>query len=298
MTDLGSNHTLTLPDGRSMDYWDGGDPDGRPLVFQPGTPSARAQGKLMHHEALAAGLRVLSISRPGYGASTRTPPGLASVGADAAAMAGALGLGSYAVLGASGGGPFAVATAVADPEHVTVLGIASGVGLWPLLSEPDEASAEERGFLATAEGGDIDGALAAFTAAAQRDMGPLLALDDDGMVRAFLSGAFPPDSPRLSDAEFLSIWAEDVRESLQSFDGYARDNLSWGGTWDSDPRNVRVPALLWYGDADPVCPPAHGEWLAEQIPHSRLTIRQGEGHGQAIMDHWAHVFSEILAVWH
>ena len=160
---------------------------------------------------------------------------------------------------------------------MTVLGIASGVGPWPLLSEPDDASAEERGFLASAEGGDIGGALAAFTAAAERDIGPLLALDDDGMVRAFLSGAFPPDSPRLSDAEFLAIWAEDLRESLQSFDGYARDNVSWGCPWDSDPRNVRVPALLWYGDVDPVCPPAHGEWLAEQIPQSRLDDPAGRG---------------------
>ena len=61
-----------------------GDPSGRPIFFQPGSPNTRIMGKLWHPAAQAAGVRLISVSRPGYGGSTPLP------GVSIAALADAL----------------------------------------------------------------------------------------------------------------------------------------------------------------------------------------------------------------
>src|SRR5215212_9396564 len=134
----GRDASCVLPDGRVLEFWDGGDPQGRPVVFHPGTPSCRVLGRYGHEAALSAGVRLLAVSRPGYGGSTATStvPSLMATGRDTAALAAAAGLEEYAVLGTSGGGPFAVAAAVADPDVVRAVGVVAGIGPWRLLNEP------------------------------------------------------------------------------------------------------------------------------------------------------------------
>ena len=63
--------TITTPDGRSLDVWLAGPPDGEPLVFHHGTPSS---GLPFDHQVNAMaerGLQFVGITRPGYGSSTR-----------------------------------------------------------------------------------------------------------------------------------------------------------------------------------------------------------------------------------
>jgi pimeloyl-ACP methyl ester carboxylesterase len=62
---------LPTPDGRSLDVWLAGPPDGVPLVFHSGTPGNGLP--FDHHVAAMAerGLRYVSVTRPGYGLSTR-----------------------------------------------------------------------------------------------------------------------------------------------------------------------------------------------------------------------------------
>jgi pimeloyl-ACP methyl ester carboxylesterase len=52
---------------------------------------------------------------------------------------------------------------------------------------------------------------------------------------------------------------------------------------------IRVPALVIHGTADPLFPPAHGEALAAAIPGARLVIIEGLGHE---VPRWA--WDEIL----
>ena len=128
-----------LGDGRIIEYWDGGDPDGRAVILHPGTPSTRVLGHWPHEAADSAGVRLLTVNRPGYGGSTAsTEPSLLRTGQETAALAAGLGLERYAVIGASGGGPFAVATAIADPTRVRAVGVVGGIGPWRLLEPPDK----------------------------------------------------------------------------------------------------------------------------------------------------------------
>ena len=109
---------------------------GAPMIMHPGTPETRVMGMWGHDAAVAAGVRLFALNRPGYGGSTSsTEPSLLATGRDTAAMAASLGLDEYAVFGLSGGGPFAVATAVADPGRVRALGVVGGIGPWRLIDD-------------------------------------------------------------------------------------------------------------------------------------------------------------------
>jgi pimeloyl-ACP methyl ester carboxylesterase len=286
---------FSLPDGRRLDYWDGGDPAGVPVLLMPGTPSCRWQAAHGHAAAAAASVRLVSVSRPGYGASTNTPPGLGTVGYDAVQLADALGLDRFAVLGLSGGGPFAVATALAGGDRVSALGVLGGVGPWARLDPAGEDNPLDRRMLDLAASGDVAGALAGLRDDIDAALGEVLARDDDSMVEAYLAVLLPGDEDLFDDL-FRAVWVADAREALHCYDGYARDNLSWGSDWDVDPAHVRVPTLLWYGDQDDGAPPAHGQWLAGLVPGARLTVRPGEDHGHVIFGHWAETFAGLRDV--
>ena len=81
MTGPGYEASHVLSDGRVIEYWEGGDPDGRGVVLHPGTPASRVLGRWGHEPAGRAGVRLVAVNRPGYGGSTvttsdapRTPP--------------------------------------------------------------------------------------------------------------------------------------------------------------------------------------------------------------------------------
>ena len=235
-----------MPDGRVVEYWEGGDPAGRAMIMHPGTPETRLMGKWGHDAAVSAGVRLVSVNRPGYGGSTSTAePSLLGPGRDTAATAASLGLDEYAVFGLSGGGPFAVATAVADPVRVRALGVVGGMGPWRLL-EDSSRDPEGSKCLALLDAGDVAGAWDCMRRDVDRAYGGLVGLDDAARVDAFLAGI--ADGSRLMEDEgYRAIWADNLRVVLANVDGSALDNLAWGASWDVDPRDVAVPTMLWYG---------------------------------------------------
>jgi pimeloyl-ACP methyl ester carboxylesterase len=294
----GRDGSCALPDGRVVEYWEGGDADGRVVILHPGTPGTRVMGRSGHDAARSAGVRLVTVNRPGYGGSTMPDgtPSLRATGADTAALAAHLGADGYAVFGQSGGGPFAVATAAADPGHVRALGVVGGIGPWRLLNEPSSLP-EDRAILALLDAGDVAGAWDRMLGSAARDLEPLKALDDDGRVNAFL-GNVGDDSSLMRDPAYRATWAENLRLLLDRMDGYVFDNLAWGGAWDVDPRDVPAPAILFYGDADTHCPAdLHGRWYADRITNAELVVFPGAGHMEVVDAHWPEVLDGLIRIW-
>lgn len=236
-------------------------------------------------------VRLVSFNRPGYGISTDTPPSLASVGLDALGVADALDIGQFAVLGVSGGGPYALATGLADPERVRCIGVAAGIGPWRLIEPPDQAN-PERPLLALADAGEVSAALDGFRKQAETDFTTLLALDDGKMVDAFFEGA-PEEDTRWLNNDAKLYWGAGLRDALRTYDGYARDNVAWGGEWDIDPCEVSRPTWLWYGEHDRMVPVEHGQWLAARIPSAPLVVRPGKGHCGTSFEFWDDMFATL-----
>ena len=266
---------MTLGDGRVLEYLEFGDARGRPVVLYPGTPATAGCGALVADAARAAGVRLIAVSRPGYGASSASPPGLVPVARDTLELLDALGLPRVGVHGISGGGPFALALAAVAPDRVDRVVVSAGPGSHQALGglSPTEAEA-----VALAQTGDHDGAWRLFHADAAESFGDAAAMSSaEFQTHAFPSGP-PPHSYFDGEAELFEVFVADMHRAVRRLDGYVRDNMSWCGPWDIDVTAVTTPVLLTYGLDDHLVPASHGEWLDARLPHSQLEIRPG-GHG-------------------
>ena len=291
---------MTLSDGRRVDTYTGGDPHGPAVLLQHGMPQCRLAATHVDDGARAAGVRLLALSRPGFGHSSPAAPGLASCGRDAVEVAAALGAETFAVLGISFGAPFAAATAAADPERVTALGICVGMGPWRILDADDPDLAAELEILALDDQGRTDEALDAYREFMAGVFADILGKEtNEELMVAFDALATPDGTPAEDPGAFPPQWrdrfARDVREALTTYDGIAHDNIATGRDWDIDPTAIRQPTYLWYGADDHLLPIEHARWWQAQIPHAQLTIRPGTGHGGAYFVHSADMFRTLTA---
>jgi len=215
---------------------------------------------------------------------------LVSVAQNVGELASGLGVEEFAVLGVSGGGPFALATAAAMPARVRRVLIAAGPGPSQLLEAQDLEPAEVHA-LELLRAGDVDGTVALVTAEARREFDALRDLPDEEFKEA-LSGMVPP-SERYFDTrpDEYAMFVADFRRSIERYDGYVRDNVSWLGPWGFDLADVVAPALLCYGGADAMVPASNGEWLAEQLPRATLSIQSDAGHGDVCFGSGEHLFA-------
>jgi pimeloyl-ACP methyl ester carboxylesterase len=116
MTDL--MRDLTADDGRTLDVLVGGAASGPTIVLHHGTPSDASSWSDWHEASQGRGMRIVSVSRPGYAGSTRHPGRVvADAAADVAAVLDHLGIGEYVTAGWSGGGPHALACAALHPDR-------------------------------------------------------------------------------------------------------------------------------------------------------------------------------------
>ena len=271
--------------GRVVRARDAGEPGGPAVMYFHGTPGSRLDLTFGEQIAAGHGVRLISFDRPGYGGSTPAPFGLASIAADAHAVADGLGVARFATLGMSGGGPGALAAATVPGDRVIRAGVASGAG--PFQHVPgalDDLDGNDRAAVALLAS-DQAAAAAAFAAGFEELAGLATASGGPGVVSAFADLLSPRDEQLLQDQRYASVFAATMREALsRGTSGGGWDNVSWIGAWDIDLTAIGCPVLLWYGSDDRFAPPAHGRWLAGNVPHARLVMRDGEGHF-GIYDH-------------
>jgi pimeloyl-ACP methyl ester carboxylesterase len=237
-----------------LEFDEFGDPHGMAVVLQPGTPATGRAGELLDRAAGSRGVRLVAVTRPGYGAALATPPGLASVADQVGLLADELGLDRFGVLGLSGGGPYALAQGVATPDRVTRVVVAAGVA-------PDEPVQE----------------VAELVSEANQLAARFTGLDAESFV-----AQRPPTERFFHDhPEYVDAFIADLRRAVARPDGYVRDNLSWEGDWDVSLADLVAPVDLIYGDADQMVTIDHGQRLAAVIPHAKLHVLPGVGHGYA-----------------
>jgi pimeloyl-ACP methyl ester carboxylesterase len=265
---------LTLSDGRRLDFRISG-PEGMALVFHHGTPGAATPIGAIDRAAHARGLRVIAVSRPGYGTSTPKPGrSVADVVADTAEVLAALGIEECLVAGWSGGGPHALACA-ARLEGVRAALVIAGVapyqadGLDFLAGMGEDNVAE---FSAAIQGDDALHAFLAQLYPELKDVTP------EGIIESLRSLLPDIDRAALTD-DFGEDMAASFREALcVGIDGWFDDDMAFVRSWGFDLDEVDVPTGLWQGDVDLMVPFAHGEWLAAHIPAVSAHLLAGEGH--------------------
>ena len=267
--------TVATADGRSLDVLDAGG-DGLPLLYHSGTPGGAVPWPAAIEAARRSGLRWVTYSRPGYGASTpRRHRTVADAAADSAVVLDAVGAGEFVTVGWSGGGPHALACAAllgerclgaatiagAAPSHQPDLDFMAGMG--------DDNVAE---FSLAFEGREA--LLPAIEALAQ----PFREITAEQVVEALRSLLSASDLQALEGplAEYV---AASGREAVRvGPEGWLEDDLAFCRDWGFDLGSVTVPVAVWQGREDLMVPASHGEWLAAHVPGARPHLLEGVGH--------------------
>lgn len=283
---------IGVADGRVLDLAVAGPGDGPVLLYHHGTPGSLVQLGTLRRAAERAGLRLVTYSRPGYGASTRhAGRSVADAARDAVAILDHLGAERCVTAGWSGGGPHALATAALVPDRVA--GVLCIAGIAPYDSDVDflagmgEENVEEFGAAIQGESavrGYLDAAAAELRAA-----------DAEAIVREMSTLLPPVDVAAMTD-EFGADVAASFAEALRTgVDGWVDDDLAFTRPWGFNLDDIRVPAVVWQGSEDLMVPFAHGRWLAERVPGVTVHFEPGLGHLLVAVDAIDTMVAELAA---
>lgn len=260
---------------RRLGYAEFGVADGPLVLWFHGTPGARRQiAPVGRTAAVELGLRLVSVERPGVGASTpHRHRRIVDFAADVAAVADRLGHDRFAVVGLSGGGPYALATAAALPERVVAVGVLGGVA--PSTGVDRAASGLvglARTFRRALElgrqplGAALQGAAAIMPAA-------------HAAYLAYTRVAAPGDRRVLRAPGFEAMFIDDLATALRhGFGAAAHDAALFGRHWGFHLDDVVAPVRWWHGDTDTIVPLSDAVAAAERLPDVELHVRPGESH--------------------
>jgi pimeloyl-ACP methyl ester carboxylesterase len=235
-----------------------------------GTPATRLQCP-DSDATLAAGVRLVTIDRPGYGESDPRPNrSLLSWPEDYAEFHDLLGLPSCPIMGWSGGGPFALACAFAQPGIVTSVGVAGSVGPADLV--PDSLGPEDRrlrDLLVVDPEAALGGMVKEWQPYADN---PML------VYEWMLENSGGPDQRLLARPDVREAMIEWARDALrQGSAGVVADSLAFLQPWGFSVADITCDVAVWVGDGAPA-DRAEADYLAATIPGATYVIYPGDGH--------------------
>ncbi|MFB9906990.1 alpha/beta fold hydrolase [Allokutzneria oryzae] len=264
-----------LPDGRSLGWAEWGPEDGTPVLLCPGAATSRWLGFGAH----VPGIRLISVDRPGLGASDPHPGRtFDDWAADIADLLAARSLTRPAIVGFSQGAPFALACATAGLTGPVAL-----VSAGDELADPrfaDRLPPEVRGMLD----------LAARDPSAAESL--FATMTPDAMWDMVITMSGGTDREVYTTPEFERAYRRAMAECFaHGSAGYARDTLLAMRRWPFDIGAITVPVDLWFGakDTSPVHSPDFGELLATRMPAARRHVDSDAGgailwtHAEAIL---------------
>jgi pimeloyl-ACP methyl ester carboxylesterase len=273
--------TFETSDGRVVAYALWGDPDGFPVLALHGTPGCRLERWPDEDLYRRLGVLLVTHDRAGYGRSTRRPGRrIADEADDVVALADHLGLQRFGVTGASGGGAHALACAALLPDRVVratcIVGVAPlgnpGLDRSSWLAGMDAENVKEFSWAEAGEEVLIRELEAEYAKIAAR------VVDDPSAVLEGFELA-EADRVELTRPQRMQViresWAE---HSALGVGGWADDDLAHLRPWGFDLHRISIPVLIRYGASDVLVPPAHGEWLAANVPGCVVKVDDVAGH--------------------
>ena len=273
--------TTVTSDGRQLAFAVWGDPDGFPVLALHGTPGSRL-GRWPREELYRElGVCIVTHDRAGYGRSDRRRGrSVVDEVEDVAALADHLGFETFGVTGGSGGGPHSLACAARLPGRVVrascVVGVAPfgppGLDRDAWFDGMDPMNVKEFGW--ALEGEDV---LAVELEREHAEMQERVAADPATVLGDFeLSES---DREQLARKEIQQVIRESVAEAaVNGVWGWVDDDLAFAKPWGFEVTEVEVPVLVRYGSTDVLVPPAHGEWLAANVPGAHVKVDAVAGH--------------------
>jgi pimeloyl-ACP methyl ester carboxylesterase len=277
--------------GRTIEYAIAGADRGGAIVLHHGTPSDASLWESWDGACASAGVRLIALSRAGYGNSARhSGRSVADAAGDVAAVLDAQGSDAFVAAGWSGGGPHALACGALLAPRCRAVATFAGVGAYgaPDLDFLDGMGPENHAEFGAALEGE-----ATVRAWLEANASDYRTISGQAIADAFGGLVSQVDRDAL-DGGFADAAAATMRRALAGgFDGWIDDDLAFVRPWGFDLSNVRVPVTVWQGDQDRMVPAAHGAWLAGKLPDARLIHVPGEGHISLLTRHSAEMVGQL-----
>jgi len=281
---------VRLPSGRRLGYAEYGHPAGPLVLYFHGTPGSRIEAGLIAPEAVAAGLRLVAIERPGVGVSDyQSGQRILDLPADVSCLADALGYAgtAFGVLAMSGGAPYALACLTCIPHRLTHVAIVSAHtpmnarGVRPGNQDRLIAFAMRRPRLARI----------GFNAAIRQ-----LHRNPDRMARRVAASWAESDRQLIMcNPVYRAALVRSLREATRCGATAVLTAVQLlGGSWgfqlcDLPPASVSV----WHGGCDPIAPVSMGHYFHRQIAGSKLIVDPGAGHLTMLKWHAADILARF-----
>jgi pimeloyl-ACP methyl ester carboxylesterase len=239
---------------------DVGDPAGVPVVYLHGGGDSRLSRDPDDGVAASLGVRLLAVDRCGPPVLGRT---LAGYAAQVLELLDTLAIGRFAVVGWSAGGPHALAVAAGAPDRVT------RVALVASMPVPDRVAL-------------LPGPVR--TAMRVARVSPRVA---SGGLERWGRRPPPPTGADTTD----EAYARGRVEAFRNGGGWLARELAYlGRPWGFALADVLSPVTLWWGDRDPVTPPAIAHDYARRLPNSELRLVPGTH--QLLFQRWREILGD------
>ncbi|TDC38659.1 alpha/beta hydrolase [Micromonospora sp. 15K316] len=251
---------LVLPDGRVLGWAEYGDPAGMPVVFLHGTPGSRLSRP---EDSALAGVRLITIDRPGYGRSTPVrQPTLLGVAEDVGTLMSSMRIERFGLIGFSGGAPYAVACGARLPHRLTGVVAAAFTGPYRELRTVRGRQRFQAWALRNVPG--LGRRYVTRTAA-------WYAEDPLKQHRQLLAGGQDP---------WMRPYEESNREGArQGAAGLAGDWLATDiHPWGFGLRDVPCRVLIWAGRHDPGRAVPDAPLIAARIPSAEIRVSEDAAH--------------------
>ena len=266
--------SLILSSGLKLAFEHYGDLNGIPAFYFHGWPSSGIQGAIMDEVGKKMGLHVVSMDRPGIGASDYQPGReLLDWPVVLKELAGHLAWKQFHVFGVSGGGPYALVSAYRFPDRVLSANVICGAPSLRLFGTkelflPYRAALMLRDLMPWALG-------PIFKMAAILANYPLRWWPVSWVLHLFNEA----DRAALLHPLLGEVVKKSFQISARSGVGSLRtDGDIYTSDWGFELADIRVPVHFWHGKADRNIPWTYAEKAAAMIAHATTHWTDNDGH--------------------
>lgn len=275
-----------LSDGRNMEYLPNSKVKAEAVILHAGTTQDLTGWQTWLDYFASKAISALAIGRSGYVGSTKKLGRITiDIAHDVAELATALGITKFVNIGLSGGGQHAIATGL-DSRSAGVVTVGS---LAPFAELGEN-------FYTGMQQADLDE-----YADALKDINLLVKrfqgwLDRDTSENIAGSNLSENDLKASKNPTWKCVMDSCAFTMSQGWDWVADDYSSYLKPWGFDPRDVKVPAIIWQGGLDKNVPFQHGKWLAANIPNARLELRDDESHLGIFVNYEVEIMESAIAL--
>lgn len=288
------DYTIPLQDGRNIGTIEYGDKEGIPVLFFHGTPGSRLLFLEDDEISKSLGIRLISMDRPGFGASDPKPNrSLLDWADDVKEVENYLQIEKFSIIGVSGGGAFAAACAYKLPDRLhSVSLIASATPFQNGKAPKSMMKANKVAFFLSRKAPWL-------LKASYRATKKLLNEKPEKFMEQNKKGnkhLCEWDRQFLQTEEQLQGLTMHMREAFRvSVDECVNEPALLTKPWGFSFQDIRIPVDIWHGEADTMAPVDEIKKLAPAITKARTHFIPGAGHFLSDDDGiWRNILATIL----